>query len=76
MKWSVTEVHVLDDHRLMVTFQDGKTGIFDIGPHLQKPYYQALKNPDFFKTAKAEDGTVVWSDDVDIAPEFLYANVQ
>jgi len=31
-----------------------------------------LRNPSFFMTAKAECGTVVWNDDIDIAPEHLY----
>ena len=30
------------------------------------------KNLSFFLCAKAECGTVVWDDDVDIAPEHLY----
>ncbi len=30
------------------------------------------KNPGFFMKAKVECGTVVWNDELDIAPEHLY----
>ncbi|MBQ5439275.1 MAG: DUF2442 domain-containing protein, partial [Clostridia bacterium] len=37
-----------------------------------KSIYFPLKNIGFFMSVKAECGTVVWNDDVDIAPEHLY----
>ena len=41
-------------------------------PLLDKPLFSKLKSLPFFLHAKAEDGTVVWPDDIDIAPEHLY----
>lgn len=39
---------------------------------LEKEMFSMLKNPAFFMKAKPQYGTVVWNDDIDIAPEHLY----
>ena len=39
---------------------------------LGKKIYAPLNNLSFFLCARAEYGTVIWNDDVDIAPEHLY----
>ncbi|WP_308578847.1 DUF2442 domain-containing protein [uncultured Oribacterium sp.] len=51
-----------------------KKGIFNFLSELQKPIYQQLNDLDFFLTAHVEDGTVIWNDELDIAPEYLYEN--
>ena len=71
-KWVVTSVTANDDFTLTVTFADNTNRLFDAKPLLEKPVYEKLKNPAFFKTADVECGTVVWNDDIDIAPEHLY----
>ena len=73
-KWTVKDVQATENHELLLTFMDGKKGIFDFLPQLQKPFYEKLKNIAFFSTAHVEDGTVVWDDETDIAPEYLYEN--
>lgn len=71
-EWVVTSVCPKPDYTLLLTFADGQTKIYDARPLLDKPIYAELKNLEFFLSAKVEYDTVVWSDDVDIAPEHLY----
>jgi hypothetical protein len=71
-KWTVTSVCPRPDYSMLLTFADGRTGIYDARPLLEKPIYAELRNPAFFLSARVEGDTVVWSDDVDIAPEHLY----
>ena len=71
-EWVVKEVHAKDDYTLLLTFSDGEKKIYNARPLLKKPIYSQLNSLPFFLSAKAECGTVVWSDDVDIAPEHLY----
>ena len=71
-EWDVQEVIPKDDYTLLITFADGEKKIYDARPLLDKPIYAELKSLAFFLSARAECGTVVWSDDVDIAPEHLY----
>ena len=70
--WLVEDVQPQRDYTLLITFADGSRRLYDARPLLEKELYAMLKNPAFFLRARAEYGTVVWSDDVDIAPEHLY----
>jgi hypothetical protein len=70
--WVVKEVQPREDYTLLITFEDGKKRIYDAHPLLEKAIYSQLKNLAFFLCAKVECGTVVWNDDIDIAPEHLY----
>ncbi|WP_294158092.1 DUF2442 domain-containing protein [uncultured Selenomonas sp.] len=70
--WVVKTATAAPDYTLHLTFADGKQGIYDARPLLEKPLFAKLKSLPFFLNAKAEDGTVVWDDDIDIAPEHLY----
>lgn len=70
--WVVKEVLPKDDYTLFLTFADGTKKIYDARPLLEKQIYSKLNNLKFFMSAKPECGTVVWNDDIDIAPEHLY----
>ncbi len=70
--WVVTRVIPRKDYTLLLTFEDGKIGIYDFKPNLSRPIFRNQQNIDFFMQAKALYGTVVWPDDSDIAPEHLY----
>lgn len=70
--WVVTAATAAPDYTLHLTFADGKTGIYDAHPLLERPLFAKLKNLSFFLTAKAAYGTVIWADNIDIAPEHLY----
>lgn len=70
--WVVKDVIPRDDYTLFLTFANGEKKIYDARPLLEKTIYAELRSLPFFLSAKVESGTVVWSDDVDIAPEHLY----
>lgn len=64
------------DFQLRLMFSDGTTRRFDMRPYLDLPVYRRLTNPDFFNLATVDYGTVVWPEDIDIAPETLYFHSQ
>ena len=70
--WVVKKVIPRKDYTLLLTFEDGKNGIYDFRPDLSRPIFRKQQNIDFFMQAKALYGTVVWPDDSDISPEHLY----
>lgn len=71
-KWIVKEVKANEDYTLSLTFADGAKKIYNARPLLEKAIYAQLANLAFFLKAHAECGTVVWNDEIDIAPEHLY----
>jgi hypothetical protein len=71
----VTEVEVLHDFVLGVTFDDGTVGEVDLLPHLWGPVFEPLRDdPELFAQVHVdeEEGTIVWPNGADIAPETLY----
>ena len=72
--WRVTEVTPTEDFQLLLTFADGSKKVYDMTPHLEWEVFRPLRNPVLFMTAHVGGYTVVWNDDLDIAPEELYEN--
>lgn len=75
-KWQVVDVEPKNDFTLLITFAKGKKRLFDCKKYLfdDSFYSDVLNNVDFFMQAKADHYTVVWKNDIDIAPEYLYYN--
>ena len=69
----VSSVETAPDYGLLLTFSDGARRHFDMRPYLQLPIFQQLQNPAYFALARIGYGTVTWPDEIDIAPETLYA---
>lgn len=63
-----------EDYLLRLKFTNGETRCFDMKPYLHLTVYRRLENRGFFALARADYGTVVWPDEIDIAPETLYAH--
>lgn len=66
------------EYKIEITFEDGKIGIVDFSKYLDKGgVFDRFKNIDFFKSFKvnSELGVLIWEDEVDVAPETLYAEV-
>lgn len=70
--WIVKDVEPREDYSLLLTFADGKRRVYDARPLLKKAVFRDLENLSFFLNARVSGDTVVWNDDIDIAPEHLY----
>ena len=68
----VIEVHPEKDHRLALTFSNGESGIYDCAPLLDFGVFQELRDENYFRQARAFNGTVVWPNEQDICPDTLY----
>jgi len=68
----VINVTPKDDFVLLLKFENQEEREFDCKALLDWKVYQPLNNIEFFNQAKVKYGTVVWNDQIDIAPESLY----
>ena len=70
----VTKVTYLNDYKLKVWFGDSTAKIVDLQPYLDGPIFEPLKNLDYFRkvTVNHDIDTIVWPNNADFAPEFLY----
>lgn len=64
------------EYKIEVTFEDGVRGIVDFAKYInQGGVFEKFKDIEFFKnfSINKELGVLTWGDEVDIAPETLYA---
>lgn len=76
MNWDVKKVEPLPDYRLYVEIADGRNGIFDMKPYLDRPPFRRLADVGYFNQVGIVFGAVTWPDDQDIAPETLLVGLQ
>lgn len=72
----VVTVKPLDGYKLLLSFSTGEKRVFDVAPLLNKPAFRQLQNPGLFNSARIAFGTVIWNDEIDLAPESLYHSSQ
>jgi len=64
------------EHKIEIEFDDGKGGVVDFSRYLDKgDVFDRFKDIDFFKRFKINEelGVLTWQDEIDVAPETLYA---
>jgi hypothetical protein len=66
------QVKPLDGYKLEIKFANGELKIMDMKPYLAYPAFQALAEKPLFMQARVAHNTVIWNDEIDIAPESLY----
>ena len=72
MLLDVVKFDYLDGYKLLLTFENGEIKEFDCATLMDEKPFQVLKDMNYFKRAKIDYGTLVWPNEIDIAPETLY----
>lgn len=74
----IQAVETIDDHTLLVEFDNDQKRKYDVTPLLRKEMFAPLRNPALFKSVQVEQGgyAVVWNNDIDISEYELWSNGQ
>jgi len=72
--WFVEAVSPRRDYTLLIDFANGERRVYDARELLSDSFFAPLKSPDFFMLAHRSGHSVVWNDDVDVSPEYLFEN--
>ena len=75
MYWDVKTVKPLPDYRIYVEIKDGRKGIFDLKPYLDRGVFRELRDVRYFNQVGILFGAVTWPNEQDIAPETLLAEM-
>ena len=68
----VTDVKVLPDHILLITFNNLEQRVFD-ATVLNGAVFEPLKNNEVFSNITIEHGVITWQNgEIDCAPEYMY----
>ena len=72
----VTSVKPLPAYKLLLTFEDGRQGIYDVEPLLESGVFRRMRNVSLFNQVVVKLGSVAWPGDLDIAPETLWEDCE
>ena len=74
----VKSVLAIDEHNLVVEFDNNEKKRYDISPLLDKEMFSPLKNPSLFKAVQVEEGgyAVSWNENIDISEYELWKHGQ
>ena len=68
----VVAVTPLDEHALLVQFNNGEQRRLDVRPYLAFGVFERLREPAFFQLAQSDHGTVTWPGGIDLDPDSVY----
>ena len=68
----VERVVAIPDYKLRIRVNNGEERLYDCSHLLDFGVFRELKDIDYFRQAKARDGTVAWPHEQDICPDTLY----
>lgn len=68
----ITEAKAVDNHRVAVSFEGGRRGVFDCRPYFEMGYYKPLCNPALFKCVTVSHGWLNWPGDIDIGADDVW----
>ena len=72
---TAVDVKPLEDYKLLVSFENDETRIYDLKPALegmQGKWYGELLDEDYFRTVRIGGGSVEWPNEQDVCPDCLY----
>lgn len=76
MYWDVNIVKPKSEYKIYVEIEDGRKGIFDLKPYLNKGVLRELRDIDYFNQVGILFGAVTWPNEQDIAPETLISKMK
>nr|VFK19062.1 MAG: Protein of unknown function (DUF2442) [Candidatus Kentron sp. LPFa]VFK35042.1 MAG: Protein of unknown function (DUF2442) [Candidatus Kentron sp. LPFa] len=70
----VTQAIHVEDHKIEVSFNDGKKGIADLSGILKGSVFEPLKDVSQFSRFRIDEEleTITWPNGADLAPESIY----
>lgn len=68
----------VDDHTLLVEFDNAQRKKYDVSPLFKQAMFRPLQNPALFKAVKVDQGgyAVIWNSDIDISEYELWSHGQ
>ncbi len=71
----VTKAKYAGNYKIEIVFDDGKKGIVDLKDFIfcdKRTVFERLRDAKQFRNFLLDNQTIVWGDDLDLAPEFLH----
>lgn len=71
----IIDAKYADDYKIYLVFNDGRTGVANLEKTISNDtrlIFSKFKDKDLFSKFKIDHGTIIWSDEFDLASEYLF----
>ncbi len=66
----------IENYKIRILLSNGKKGIFDVSPYLDKGIFHELKEDQYFRCVKVAYGGVMWPREQDFSAETIEYELQ
>ena len=61
----------VEDYRMRIRLSNGKNGLFDVSPYLDKGVFHELKDLQYFRRVRVAFGGIMWPHEQDFSAETI-----
>jgi hypothetical protein len=72
----VVSVDPIEDYKLKIEFSNGRKGIFDVSPYVDKGVFVELKDKAYFRSVRPAFGGITWPHEQDFSAETIECELQ
>ncbi len=72
----VISVEPVDNYRLRIGLSNGRKGIFDVSPYVDKGVFNELKDQAYFRSVRTAFGGIMWPQQQDFSAETIEYELQ
>jgi hypothetical protein len=72
----VMRVDPMEDYKLRIRFSNGRKGIFDVSPYIDKGVFVELKDKAYFRSVRPAFGGIMWPHEQDFSAETIEYELQ
>ncbi len=72
----VISVDPMDNYKLKIELSDGRKGVFDVLPYVEKGVFRELKDERYFRSVRPAYRGVIWPHEQDFSPETIQCELQ
>jgi hypothetical protein len=67
----VISVEPMEGHKLRIQLSNGKIGVFDVSPYLDRGVFHELRDPQYFRRVKVAFGGIMWPHEQDFSADTI-----
>jgi hypothetical protein len=72
----IISVDPIEDYKLRIEFSDGRKGVFDVSPYIDKGVFVELKDKAYFRSVRPAFGGIMWPHEQDFSAETIEYELQ
>jgi len=72
----VISVEPIEDYKVRVEFSNGRKGIFDVSPYIDKGVFVELKDMAYSRSVRPASGGIMWPHEQDFSAETIEYELQ